>query len=115
MKCRGNQLSRRSMLTVGAVGGLTLADFFRIREANADQKHYESKEGKAKSVIFIFMPGGMAHQETFDPNPVRNARRKRAEAPAYGRVSLSSAQRAMLLEGIDWRTPERTWRPLKAG
>lgn len=69
MKCRGNQLSRRSLLTVGAVGGLTLADFFRIRAANADQKHYESKEGKAKSVIFIFMPGGMAHQETFDPKP----------------------------------------------
>lgn len=69
MKCRGNQLSRRSVLTVGAVGGLTLADFFRIRAANADQKHYESKEGKAKSVIFIFMPGGMAHQETFDPKP----------------------------------------------
>ena len=57
------------MLTVGAVGGLTLADFFRIKAANADQKHYESKEGKAKSVIFIFMPGGMAHQETFDPKP----------------------------------------------
>jgi hypothetical protein len=57
------------MLTVGAVGGLTLADFFRAREAQADQKNYESKEGKAKSVIFIFMPGGMAHQETFDPKP----------------------------------------------
>ncbi|MEE2640487.1 MAG: DUF1501 domain-containing protein [Planctomycetota bacterium] len=69
MKCRGNNLSRRNVLTVGAVGGLTLADFFRIRSANADQKHYESKEGKAKSVIFIFMPGGMAHQETFDPKP----------------------------------------------
>ena len=25
------------------------------------------------------------------------------------------AQLAMLLEGIDWRTPTRTWRPLKAG
>lgn len=69
MQCRGNQLSRRSMLTVGAVGGLTLADVLRIRSAHADQKHYESKEGKAKSVIFIFMPGGMAHQETFDPKP----------------------------------------------
>lgn len=69
MKCRGNALSRRSLLTVGAVGGFTLADFFRAREAQADQKDYESKEGKAKSVIFIFMPGGMAHQETFDPKP----------------------------------------------
>jgi hypothetical protein len=35
----------------------------------ADQKNYESKEGTAKSVIFIFLPGGIAHQESFDPKP----------------------------------------------
>jgi Protein of unknown function (DUF1501) len=71
MNCRGNLLSRRNLLTVGAIGGLglTLTDFFRIRKAQADQKDYASVEGKAKSVIFIFMPGGMAHQETFDPKP----------------------------------------------
>ena len=28
-----------------------------------------------------------------------------------GTVSLSRAQLAMLLEGIDWRRPDRTWRP----
>lgn len=32
-----------------------------------------------------------------------------------GKISLTSAQLAMLLEGIDWRMPKRTWRPLKAG
>jgi transposase len=32
-----------------------------------------------------------------------------------GKVSLTAAQLAMLLEGIDWRIPQRTWRPLKAG
>ena len=36
-------------------------------------------------------------------------------SPAHGRVSVSSAQLAMLLEGIDWRAPQRTWRPLTAG
>ncbi len=36
-------------------------------------------------------------------------------SPAHGRVSLSSAQLAMLLEVIDWRAPLRTWRPLAAG
>ena len=30
-------------------------------------------------------------------------------------VTLSPAQLAMLLEGIDWRTPERFWRPILAG
>lgn len=70
MKCSGNQLSRRNILAVGAVGGLglTLGDFFRL-EALADQKDYESKEGPAKSIIYIFLPGGMAHQETLDPKP----------------------------------------------
>ena len=32
-----------------------------------------------------------------------------------GKVHLSKAQLSMLLEGIDWRAPQRTWRPLKAG
>jgi transposase len=31
-----------------------------------------------------------------------------------GTVCLSSAQMSMLLEGIDWRRPERTWQPSHA-
>lgn len=31
-----------------------------------------------------------------------------------GRVSLTTAQLSMLLEGIDWRHPERTWQPRMA-
>ncbi len=30
------------------------------------------------------------------------------------KAPLSSAQLSMLLEGIDWRAPEWTWRPLAA-
>jgi hypothetical protein len=57
-------------LTVGTIGlgGLTLADLLRI-EARADQKSYAAIEAKADSVIHIFLPGGIAHQETFDPKP----------------------------------------------
>jgi hypothetical protein len=71
MACKGNSLSRRHFITVGFAGGigLSLADFFRVREAQAEQKYYETKEGPAKSMIFIYMPGGMCHQETFDPKP----------------------------------------------
>ena len=36
-------------------------------------------------------------------------------SPVSGKVAITSAQLAMLLEGIDWRAPLRTWRPLKAG
>jgi hypothetical protein len=30
-------------------------------------------------------------------------------------VALSSSQLSMLIEGIDWRAPERRWRPAVAG
>ncbi|MFD3192035.1 IS66 family insertion sequence element accessory protein TnpB [Sedimentitalea sp. HM32M-2] len=36
-------------------------------------------------------------------------------ATKEGKVSLTPAQLAMLLEGIDWRALRRTWRPLRAG
>ena len=32
-----------------------------------------------------------------------------------GTVTLTPAQLAMLIEGIDWRTPERIWKPALAG
>lgn len=72
--CPGSLLAsgstRRGFLQVGVVGGLglSLGEFFRL-QARADQKSYQSKEGPAKSVIHIFLPGGIAHQESFDPKP----------------------------------------------
>jgi len=71
MKCQGNRLSRRNFLTVGAVGGLglNLAAFLQLRQAQAQQKHYDFIAAKADSVIHIFLPGGIAHQESFDPKP----------------------------------------------
>ncbi len=70
-RCHGNDLSRRGFLTAGALGGLglTLADLLMLREARADLKDYAFIEPKAKSVIHVFLPGGMAHQESFDPKP----------------------------------------------
>ena len=62
---------RRDFLQVSLLGGLglTLDQLLRLRSARADQKHYDSKEGPARSVINIFLPGGCAHQDTFDPKP----------------------------------------------
>ncbi|MDA7979137.1 MAG: DUF1501 domain-containing protein [Pirellulales bacterium] len=61
----------RDFLQVGFAGGigLSLADLLR-KEAHADPKNYVSKEGTAKSLIFIFLPGGLAQQESFDPKPL---------------------------------------------
>lgn len=36
-------------------------------------------------------------------------------SPADGVVTISSAQLGYLLEGIDWRMPQKSWRPLSAG
>jgi hypothetical protein len=68
--------SRRDFLYVGLIGGLglTLGDYFGQTAARAAQVVNDahggpSKEGVAKSVIHIFLPGGMAQHESFDPKP----------------------------------------------
>lgn len=76
--CPGNPLSspispvgsRREFLHVGLLAGLglTLPQFLKM-QAQGAQKHYETREGVAKSVIQIFLPGGLAQQESFDPKP----------------------------------------------
>ena len=68
-KCLGPTVGRRSFMQVGAVGalGLTLGDYFKLRAAEAA---VPAKKGpKAESIIHIFLPGGMAHQESWDPKP----------------------------------------------
>lgn len=62
--------SRREFVYVGLIGGLglTLPEYF-LRRALADQKRYPLKKPVATSVIHIFLPGGIAAQESFDPKP----------------------------------------------
>jgi hypothetical protein len=62
--------SRREFLYVGLIGGLglSLPDYF-VQRALADQKQFALKEPVAQSVIHIFLPGGLAAQESFDPKP----------------------------------------------
>ena len=71
MSLRTYRPNRRGFLAVGALTGmgLTLGDYLALRQARAEQKNYDFIEAKAKSVIHIFLPGGIAHQETFDPKP----------------------------------------------
>ena len=66
-KCVGPSVGRRSFMQVGALGalGLTLGDLLKIRAADGNPK----KGPKAESVIHVFLPGGMAHQESWDPKP----------------------------------------------
>ncbi|MBL8848132.1 MAG: DUF1501 domain-containing protein [Planctomycetaceae bacterium] len=65
-----SRLSRRGFLQVGMLAGtaLTLPQLL-ARRAAAELKDYQNFKGTAESIIHIFMPGGMAHQESFDPKP----------------------------------------------
>ena len=65
------RLNRRGFLSIGALAGagLTLPQLLRTESAYGDLKNYKNFEGTAKSVIHIYLPGGMAHQESFDPKP----------------------------------------------
>ncbi len=70
MRCLGSPFSRRGFLAAGACGGLGLSlPEFLMRRSLAEQKDYGFIEAKAKSIIHVFLPGGMAQQESFDPKP----------------------------------------------
>jgi uncharacterized protein (DUF1501 family) len=71
LKCLGSPLSRRTFLHVGFVGGLGLSldSFFRLQAAHAADTSPAAKGPRAEAVIHIFLPGGIAHQESFDPKP----------------------------------------------
>ena len=65
-------VDRRGFLTVGAVGGLglSLAEFLRLEAARGEANPgTPPKQATASSVIYIYLPGGFAQQETFDPKP----------------------------------------------
>ena len=61
--CQG--LTRRALLQVGAssVLGLSLADLLRLRAADS------AVNGPARSVLFLWLWGGPAHLDTWDPKP----------------------------------------------
>src|SRR6184192_1874811 len=68
-RCMGSPLNRRNFMHVGAVGalGLTLDQYMRLQAA--DPAAPAKAKPKAEACIHIFMPGGMAHQESWDPKP----------------------------------------------
>src|SRR5258706_4315562 len=66
--------SRRDFLYVGMIGGLglTLGDYFNMQSAAKAATAASAEPAKAaaaKAVIHIFLPGGMAAQESWDPKP----------------------------------------------
>ena len=66
-QCSG-PISRRSFLQVGtlAAGGLGFSDLLRLR---AIAKESSGQSGPDTSVIFVWLPGGPPHMETYDMKP----------------------------------------------
>ncbi len=69
---RGEPFSRREALRYGlaSTAGLILADRFNLNALAAEElKQKPVLKGKAKSVIQVFLWGGMSHSDTWDPKP----------------------------------------------
>ncbi len=64
--------SRRGFLAAGVVGmlGLSLDQYFRLQAAATPAGGDKKKGPPAESIIHIFLPGGIAHQELVDPKPL---------------------------------------------
>src|SRR5215468_8546086 len=58
-------LSRRHLLRAGTLAGLSLALPDLLRARGAERGTF----GRARSVIMIYLHGGHAQQETWDPKP----------------------------------------------
>ena len=64
-----NGMTRRHFVRLGALSvlGLTLPDLLRLEAAQAAEK--AARKTKAKSVLLIYLGGGLTHHDTLDPKP----------------------------------------------
>ncbi len=62
-----NGFTRRDFLRIGGLTplGLTLANLLSLEKAAAS----EAARARAKSVILVYLGGGISHHDTFDPKP----------------------------------------------
>ena len=63
-------MDRRGFLRVGSLGGLSMAQLMRLQHLQAvEATGSSSAKKKDVNCIFIFIIGGMAHQDLWDPKP----------------------------------------------
>ncbi len=64
-------LSRRSFLKIGglAMGGLNLPALLQAESVGTGGASSKSSRSSHKSVIMVYLAGGLAHQDTFDLKP----------------------------------------------
>ncbi len=62
-------MDRRGFLRVGSLGGLSLAQILQLQQLQAQDTSSHALPKKDVNCIFIFIIGGMAHQDLWDPKP----------------------------------------------
>src|SRR5258708_762233 len=69
--CHPRGIPRRTAIQAGAIGllGLGMNHLAGLRALGAAAGGAQPSEGKAKSVIYIFLSGGLAQHESFDMKP----------------------------------------------
>jgi len=87
-------MNRRNFLTVGSLGGLGLSLTSYLK---AKAEDVINPNAKAQSVIYIYLPGGMSHQESFGPKPL---------APVEYRGPLSVVKTSLTGEVFSQYLPE---------
>src|ERR1044071_6588791 len=75
--------SRREFLTDAFCGFGSLAFAAMLDQ---DRARADTRNAKAKSVIFLFMAGGPSHLETFDPKPLLNKLNGQPRPNEFGQV-----------------------------
>ena len=64
------KVSRRFAIQAGSIGLLGLGmNHVQALQAAPIQKRYDTTGGQAKKVIYIFLSGGLAQQDSFDMKP----------------------------------------------
>ncbi len=85
-RCDG--VSRRDFLRIGAIGGIGLLRMCSRMQAKAGPGKHKAR---AKSVILVYLGGGISHHDSFDPKP---------DAPAEVRGSTSKLSIATNVPGL---------------
>src|SRR6266516_1490231 len=85
-------ITRRSLLRMGTVAGLSLADFFRLERAAA------APAARDINCIFIFLIGGMPQHDMWDPKPGAPAEIRGDFKPA--RTSVPGVQFTDVMPGL---------------
>ena len=66
-RCDGQ--SRRDFLRVGGLGAIALPTLLQAETRAGEINGSGSSSARAKSVILVYLSGGLSHHDTFDPKP----------------------------------------------